>query len=80
MLLVINALGGGHTYTDTQTQTHRHTHIPMHKPKQFQETKRAWALAAHAWFKNIYSFKLLLTSASKLAPMYTMQVPINKQE
>ena len=33
--LVINALGGGHTDTHTDA-----------RPKQFQETRRAWPLAA----------------------------------
>ena len=55
---VINALGGGHT--DRQT----HTHIPMHEPKQFQETRCARPLAARTWFNKIFnrhnSYKLLL--------------------
>ena len=52
MPLIINALGGRHTDTDTQTQIHTHTHththarIPTHEPKQFQETRHAWPLAA----------------------------------
>ena len=33
------------------TQTDRQ-HILTRKPKQFQETRRAWPLAMHAWFKN----------------------------
>ena len=47
------------------TQTHRHTDIPTRKPKQFQETKCTRPSAAHAWFKNIYSFKLHNASACK---------------
>ena len=36
MPLVINAFGGGHTNTQT--------HMPMHKPRQFQETRHASAV------------------------------------
>ena len=54
MLLVINALGGGHTYTDTYTQ------ILMQELKQFQETRcvaqckkvlNAYALLLHNYIE-----------------------------
>ena len=35
--------------------THTHTHIHQRSlTKRFQETRRAWPLAAHAWFNNNY--------------------------
>ena len=40
---------------DTQTHRHTHAHIPMHKPKQFQETRCMRPSAACAWFKKMES-------------------------
>ena len=52
--LAINALGGRHTNT--------HTHTQMQEPKQFQETRHVWPLAACAWFNEIYVVKIFLKS------------------